>query len=194
MALACTAPPCPGAERHRGVARQMCARTGQMWSGTPRVRVNLGSLRSASLLRQGTTAASSRAATCVPCPRECREEQVRTWCLLSFPLDMYGWKQLDPEAGGKESFVLPLTGSKGGSQRVNGVFSAQMYKWKKKKKAMLSFPEIRRTQKNVAKVFPSCKVLQYVFYLLPLCLLSLSGVGDMRPDYRRKKIGQRKAG
>lgn len=51
---------------------------------------------------------------------------------------------------------------------------------------MLSFPEVWRTQKNVAKVFPSCKILQDVFYLLPVRLLSLSGVGDVGLDQENR--------
>lgn len=140
------APPCPGGARARQggcschrqgngrLARQMCAHQGQMRAGTSRLCANLH-VGSGTWSPRSVSLPSCRAsATCLPWPRESHQEQVRTtpptWCLLRFLPAVRKWKHLDPGAGGKESFVFPLIGSKGRSQRVNGVFSAQMYKRK----------------------------------------------------------------
>lgn len=91
--IAPAAPPCPGGARARQggcswhrqgngrVARQMCTHKGQMRSRSSRVCHNLhvGS-GTWSLPEQGNSGSfpSCRAsATCLPCPRESREEQGR---------------------------------------------------------------------------------------------------------------------
>lgn len=118
---------------------------GQMRSGTSQVCINLHvgrgtwSLRLASL--PGRASSSSLPSCCADVVSVCHvlRKAARRWAPLHAPPEislnflpaLHKGKCLDLVArrglaGGKESFVFLLIGSKGRAERVNGVSSAQM--------------------------------------------------------------------
>lgn len=176
---------------------------GQMRSGTSRVCVDLcvgrgtWSLRLASLPRR---AGSSSLPSVCRLPAVSSGKPQGRWApphapsdiSLGFLLPCTSGKARTREQGGiwqvgRSHLFSPWLAARGDLEGLMVSVQPRLRGEKKpKKKTILSFPEIWRTQKNAAKVFPSCEIPQDGFSLLPQCLWSWSVVGVVGPDHRTR--------